>query len=91
VIRFWHTDRWQQGRAVEPTEAGIRALAFSPDEKTVALSAESKVQLWSVEQWGLQAELPISTKVVNGIAFSPDGRWLAAGAADRRIRIWQLA
>jgi len=51
---------------------------------------ESKVQLWSVEDWALEAELPISTKAVNGMAFSPDGSWLAVGAADRRIRVWEI-
>jgi len=34
--------------------------------------------------------LPIDTKVINGTAFSPYGRWFAAGAADRRIRIFAL-
>jgi WD40 repeat protein len=67
-----------------------RALVFSPDEKTAALSTEGKVQLWLVEDWTLQAELSISTKAVNGMAFSPDSRWLAVGAADRKIRVWEL-
>jgi len=35
-------------------------------------------------------ELPVSTKVINGVAFSPDGRWLAIGAADKKISIWEL-
>ncbi len=51
---------------------------------------ESKVQLWSVEDWTLEEELPISTKAVNGMAFSPDGRWLAIGAADKKIRVWDI-
>ena len=38
----------------------------------------------------LQAELPVSTHVVYGSAFSPDGRWLAAGAADGKIRVWAI-
>ena len=60
-----------------------------PDEKTIALSLESMVQLRSVDDWALGTDLPVSTKVVNGMAFSPDGRWFAAGAADRKIRIWE--
>jgi WD40 repeat protein len=51
---------------------------------------ESKVQLWAVEDWILEADLPIGTKAVNGMAFSPDGRWLAIGAADKKIRVWEI-
>jgi WD40 repeat protein len=69
---------------------GTRALTFSPDEKTVALSLESRVELRSVEDWALLDELPVSTHVIYGCAFSPDGRWLAAGAADGKIRVWPL-
>jgi WD40 repeat protein len=65
-------------------------MVFSPDERSVALSMESRVQLWSVEDWVLEAELPVGTKVVSAMAFSPDGAWLALGAADKKIRVWAL-
>jgi WD40 repeat protein len=90
TIKFWNTETWQAARTLRPA-AGVRGMAFSPDEKTIALSMESKVQLWSAEDWALRAELPISTKAVNGMAFSPDGRWLAVGAADGMIRIWDMS
>jgi WD40 repeat protein len=88
-IKFWDTNTWEDTRTISVDKDRIRGLAFSPDEKTIALSMESKVQLRSVDDWALQAELPVSTKVVNGMAFSPDGHWFAAGAADRKIRIWE--
>lgn len=89
TIKFWETDTWDDIRTISIDKDRIRGLAFSPDEKTIALSMESKVQLRSVEDWTLRVELPVSTKVVNGMAFSPDGHWFAAGAADRKIRIWK--
>jgi len=48
------------------------------------------VQVRRTRDWELLAEMPVGTRVINGMAFSPDGRFLAAGAADRKIRIWQL-
>ena len=90
TIKFWNTTNWQETRSVTPDQPGLRGLVFSPDEQVMAISMESKVQLWSVEDWTLKGEIPISTKAVNGMAFSPDGRWLAVGAADKKIRIWEL-
>jgi len=69
---------------------GVRGLTFSPDEKTAALSMESRVQLWSVKDWQMLSEIQISTKVVSSVAFSPNGSLLAIGGADNKIRIWEL-
>jgi WD40 repeat protein len=91
TIRFWDTATWQEVRAVRSDTPGVRGMVFAPGEATVALSLEGKVQLWSVPEWALQVELPVGTKVVSAMAFSADGRWLAVGAADRKIRVWQLA
>jgi WD40 repeat protein len=49
---------------------------------------EGKVQVRSIAEWTLQAELMVGTKAVNGMAFSADGKMLAVGAADRKIRVW---
>jgi WD40 repeat protein len=88
-IRFWDTSTWETTRLLEGAAEGVRGLTFSPGEAQVALPLESKVQLRSVDDWALQEELPIETKVVSSVAYSPDGRQLAVGAADRKIRVWE--
>jgi len=90
TLIFWNMTNWQEKHRLNPGVPGIRSLAFSADETTIAISMEGIVQIWSARDLSLQAELPVSTKVINGIAFSPDGRWLAIGAADKKIRIWEL-
>jgi WD40 repeat protein len=69
---------------------GLRAIAFDDEGKLAAVSMESKVQLWSVEDWVLASEVPVGTKVASALAFSPDGCLLAIGGADRKIRIWKI-
>ncbi|MGD8623675.1 MAG: WD40 repeat domain-containing protein [Anaerolineae bacterium] len=32
-----------------------------------------------------------STKMVSAMAFAPDGRWFAAGAAERKVRVWEAS
>lgn len=88
VVRFWNTTTWEETRALPVPGGTARGITFSPDESTAAVSMEGKVQLRSVADWSLQAELPVSVKAIYGTTFSPDGRWLAAGAADGKIRVW---
>ncbi|MCH8838247.1 MAG: hypothetical protein IIA60_10690, partial [Candidatus Marinimicrobia bacterium] len=89
-IKFWDTATWQEVRTVRSNLPAARGLAFSPTAELAAVSLEGNVQLWSVKDWTLLREFPVSTKVINGMAFSSDGQWLAVGAADKKIRVWEL-
>jgi len=89
VVRFWDMESGEIVRS-HVSGGGLRGLAFSADEVLAAVSLESLVQVRRTSDWELLAELPVGTRVINGMAFSPDGSLLAAGAADRKIRVWQL-
>jgi len=88
-IKFWDTANWKLVKSLDPQLAGMRAVAFSADEEILAVSGESQVKLFDVIDFSLLYTLPVTTRVINGIAFSPDGKWLALGAADKKIRIWE--
>ncbi len=88
-VKFWDTLTGQETRSVRAKDAGVRGMVISSDGGTAALSMESKVELWSVADWTLLAELPVGTKSISSMAFAPDGHHLAIGAADRKIRIWE--
>jgi WD40 repeat protein len=89
TIKFWDVVTMQQMQSHALEGPQVRGLSFSPDETMVAIALESQVQVRTVEGWTVIEELPISTKAVNGMAFSADGRWLAVGAADGKIRVWE--
>jgi WD40 repeat protein len=88
AIKFWRTDDWTEVRMLEADGSGLRGFALSPDEHHMALRLPRKVQVRSVADWAVVADLPIRTQVVSGVAFSPDERWLAASTADGKIRVW---
>jgi WD40 repeat protein len=64
----------------------IAFAEFEPvGDRLVAHRCDSSL---AILEGGRTIELPTGGYVVSRIATSPDGRWLAAGVADRTIRLW---
>ncbi|MDZ7618813.1 MAG: WD40 repeat domain-containing protein, partial [Patescibacteria group bacterium] len=71
------------------TMEGIRALAFSPDGRRLAVVGfPAVVRVYDSESGRLEQELAASGGDLRAVAFSPDGRQLAAAGRDGTVRIW---
>jgi WD40 repeat protein len=67
---------------------GVKALAFSPDGRFLAATAQRAVKIRRVGRpWTVEAALPID--FASHVIFSPDGRSLAA-VSEKMIRIWEI-
>jgi WD40 repeat protein len=81
---------WRYAATSSPT--AVRAVAFSPDGKTLAVSYGNTVSMWSVEgnkasrqrKWMLPGP-------VQGVTFTPDGRHLITANANGTAYILRLA
>lgn len=67
----------------------IRALAFSDDERWLAVGGGKEVRVWNLETGELSRTLrgyrePESFKIgtINALSFSPNGRYLVVGVTD---------
>jgi serine/threonine protein kinase len=71
------------------SSSGVRALAISPDNKTlVSANSEGKIELWQLATRKLIGLLDQVDQPVYDLSFSPDGQRLAAALHDSSIRIW---
>jgi WD40 repeat protein len=67
----------------------IRALAFAPDDRTLAAAEEAgTVRLWDTVTGSPAALYRGHVGAVRAVAFSPDGRVLASAGDDGAIRLW---
>ena len=68
---------------------GIRAVAVSPDGRTIASCSEDcTIDLWSSETGQSLSHLLSGHNRGWAVAFSPDKKTLAFGALDNTVRLW---
>lgn len=67
----------------------VMALAWSPDNETLAISAGDYIYLYQASDWTLLKALRTGA-LTHSLAFSPGGDWLAAGSRDGFLRAWQI-
>jgi WD40 repeat protein len=71
------------------TDKGVPALAFSRDNKTLAVASFTEhCYLLDVETGKVQGTLAGHGKAARGVAFAPDEKTLAVSSYDGSIRLW---
>lgn len=89
-VRLWDPATGRELRRF-PTPAGeIRAMALSPDGKTVAAAAWGTVVLWELASGQERGRFTGHREWVQSLAFSPDGRLLASGSLDYTALVWDV-
>jgi WD40 repeat protein len=91
-VHVWDVTDRAHARLLPPLighTAGARAVAFSPDGRTLASgSFDSTVKLWSVSLWKEIATLREHSSEVACVVFSSDGNTLFTGSGDATVRLW---
>ena len=92
------TGRWSGPRRLGPHVGRVLSLDYSPDGKLLAAgggepSRSGEVKLWDVEKGTAVRSLAegLHSDNVCALRFSPDGTKLATGAADKFLKVVNVA
>lgn len=83
------------GLAGDGPAASLRALAMTPDGRTLAALSSSadgpaRLRAWRIDDGSPPATIPVEGRGPTDVALSDDGRLLALGDDEGRIRVWTL-
>jgi len=79
-----------------PHQSVVCCVRFSLDGRFVATGCNRSAQIFDVETGGLVAHLQDGSTgdegdlYIRSVCFSPDGKFLATGAEDKVIRVWDI-
>ena len=93
VVRLWDFATGIEIAALSGHKGRIVALAFSPDGKTLASSAQEPGQqqgawLWDLDSQKVRAKLPGHKGLILALAFASKKQILATASEDMTVKLW---
>ena len=90
-VHLWRVADGKKLLTCKAKDGWAWSVAFSPDNRLFASSANGTIHLWDVQTGDCVRTLKGYTSRVFSLAFSPAGTYLASGNEDPHIRIWNVA
>ncbi|MFI0454572.1 helix-turn-helix domain-containing protein [Actinomadura sp. 6N118] len=90
-IRTWTiTPSGLADQTIQTASSTVRALAFSPDNQTLAIGADRNVELSPRNHTGPPQRLTALSAPVTALTYNATGDTLAIGAEDGSVALWDI-
>jgi len=97
TMKIWDVTTRKEKATIHVDGEDISAIAFSPVDKSLLAAACDRIgvtpgyiTLWDVDSQRQLVRRKAAKLYVTALAFSPDGKWLAVGAYDGTVKIWNV-
>lgn len=96
LIRLWDVETGEKLLEINPQSGFLRALAFSPDNKTLAVgmwdsSNSGTIRFYDSATGEETRRLFAHNDNVTDIAYSQDGTLLYSASWDKSVRVWDVS
>ena len=89
TLHVWDAETGEIFSLMEGHTDEVKAVAWSPDGKTVCSGSSDKtLRLWNAETGESVRVLEGHTNWVYAVAWSPDGKRMVSGSLDKTVRVW---
>ncbi|KIO18779.1 hypothetical protein M407DRAFT_31569, partial [Tulasnella calospora MUT 4182] len=90
IVQGHRMSTWPLNLWTRSQNAGVTAVAFSPDARILASGSSDNIVRLLDTQTGAEVGEPLigHSDRVWSVCFSPNGKLLASGSSDKTIRLW---
>jgi WD40 repeat protein len=90
-ISLWNPTTWKMMTRVAPKRLKMARIAFSPDGKLLAATADrNDTILLEMPRLTTRVTLSKHPHIGKNIAFSPNGQWLVSTDSASSIKVWRV-
>ena len=95
-VRIYHVKKEERLATLRHQEGKARALAFKPDNRTLAVvltapGGGSRINLYNIAAARHAGTIAVPHALAGAVGFTPDGRLLASGHDDGQVLLWDAA
>jgi WD40 repeat protein len=91
TIKIWNATTGREALTFRGHLQTVTSVAWGPDGRLASGCNDESVKVWNSMRDQESSVLPGRGVRVTSVSWSPDGKWLASGADDGKIRIWDPA
>ena len=89
VIKLWNTTTWQEISTLTGHSDAIKAIAFSPVEKTLVSAADNAIKLWKLDT---DEEITFSASDSPwSVSFDVNGQFIVSGSLQGTLTVWSVS
>jgi WD40 repeat protein len=90
-VKIWDANNFIPLKTINPNSKSVKAINISYNlDKIAIISGKRNIEIWNIENYSKEYELPAAKHDISSVEFSPDDKYIALGGEDGSLSIINL-